>query len=469
MNNYKPGEYEEEIDLIELFWKLIENLKWIIIAAVIGAVAVGGLKYAKDTIDYKNAVAAKAVESETTTEPDALEKLANTLTPLELTQVDNYVAGMQDLDEKLAMTADMGRMLLNPYNATRIKMYFVVESQDDTKSAIIADVYRDYLYSAEFAGFMERVYENRYTQSQILDLMYVDNRNMLYAANGGVSGSSLAVYMYVPEGEDAQLTLNAIKDALNEKHSRTIGIAPHELNVVNENIYVSEDRDLKLFQMNTNKEINDARLSLLTTRNTFKDNQNAYLEALVAGTELEDEKPLPEIPSISKKFILLGLVLGAFVVCGIVCMMFIFSVKLSNADAFVNRFGGSLFGYVGAHSLRDRRKCKRSIEDQIKTVAAGIVLCCKQQSIDKLAFIGTDLSKLNADYLSQIESIVKDGGVEVVRLGNIFYEPDSLVSCAEIGKAVVVEGVGISIYDEISNEIVKANEYGIDLIGSVIL
>ena len=57
MNTCGTNVYEEEIDLIDLFWNLLEKWKLMVVFAVIGAVLVGGLMTVKDHKAYQDRLA----------------------------------------------------------------------------------------------------------------------------------------------------------------------------------------------------------------------------------------------------------------------------------------------------------------------------------------------------------------------------------------------------------------------------
>ena len=75
--------------------------------------------------------------------------------------------------------------------------------------------------------------------------------------------------------------------------------------------------------------------------------------------------------------------------------------------------------------------------------------------------IGEEVNKIN-EFLSAL-------GVDVQVIGNVYLDVEALKKGIDVGKAIVVEGTGISILGEVENLIQKSIEYNIELLGSVVL
>ena len=317
MNTCATNVYEEEIDLIDLFWNLLEKWKLMVVFAVIGAVLVGGLMTVKDHKAYQ---------------------------------------------DKLA-----------PYVDTTVS--------DEKK--------------------IEQLYEITSTEREMVELLSTTtNRN--------------------------KVTMSMLNDQLTVEKSLTA-------------------------------------------------NQKKYYNAIIeeAGSvEKAREKALADVisepaPGLSLKFILVGFVLGAFGVCAVVGLKYIFSNRLVNGEEMQNRFGGILFGSLTKKSLRNRKKAIGSMEEQLSHIATRLELYCKQNDITKIALIGSSFDQLNQNHLDKLTELLSKSDIEAIRLGNIDQNADALNAAAKIGKAVVVEGIGISVRREIEKVIMAANQFKVDLPGCI--
>lgn len=316
MNNYKPNEYEQEIDLIDLFWKLLEKWKMIIALAIILAILLGVGTYTKDSMKNQtelNALASSSVDT--------------------------------NVEHLCGITASERRF-------TEILVGKAKEGLEDVEEM-----------------------SNINTMIKALSTNQKDYYNILFE-NGDI------------EVAKQEIVSNAI-----------------------------------------------------------------------ANTKA----------NLSAKYVLLGFVLGGFIGCAIVGVKYIFSNRLLNTDEMKNRFGGMIFGALVVKNMSNRKKTIPTTEEQLENIATRIELYCKQNEITKVALLSSDISAMNDEYVKTITDKVIASGVEVVNLGNIHEKSDALRSCIEIGKAIVLEGVGISKYKEIENLIVTANEYKVDLLGSVVL
>lgn len=321
MNNYKPNEYEQEIDLIDLFWKLLEKWKMIIALALVGAVLVGARTYVKDAANV-NKKMAQLISTETS------------------------------LDEKVQTLCELT----------------------------------------------------------------------------------------VSERQYAELVVKKAKDCTSKK-------------------YDTED----LSQLNNMvKALSTQQKSYYNTLFEADDIESAKQE--IVNQAIQDLKV-----QLSAKNILLGFVLGAFVGCAFIGMKYIFSNRLLNADEMKNRFGGILFGSMEVKNRSNRKKDIGTPEEQLENIVTRVELYCKQNNISKLALISSAINAMNQEYVNSIIEKVNAAGVELINLGNVHENADKLRECIALGKAIVMEGVGTSKYQEIENLIVTANEYKIDLLGSIVL
>ena len=213
----------------------------------------------------------------------------------------------------------------------------------------------------------------------------------------------------------------------------------------------------------------------LTAEKSLTANQKKYYNAILEAGFVEKarEKALADVisepaPGLSLKFILVGFVLGAFGVCAVVGLKYIFSNRLVNGEEMQNRFGGILFGSLTKKSLRNRKKAIGSMEEQLLRIATRVELYCKQNDLTKIALIGSSFDQLNQNHLDKLTELLSKSDIEAIRLGNIDQNADALNEAAKIGKAVVVEGIGISVRREIEKVIMAANQFKVDLPGSIV-
>lgn len=214
----------------------------------------------------------------------------------------------------------------------------------------------------------------------------------------------------------------------------------------------------------------------LTAEKSLTANQKKYYNAIleVGSVEKAREKALADVisepaPGLSLKFILVGFVLGAFGVCAVVGLKYIFSNRLVNGEEMQNRFGGVLFGSLTKKSLRNRKNTIGTMEVQLLRIATRLELYCKQNDITKIALIGSSFERLDQILMDKLTELLCKSDIDVIKLGNIYQNADALNEAVKIGKAVVLEGAGVSVRKEIDEVIMTANQFKVDLPGSIVL
>ena len=120
-------------------------------------------------------------------------------------------------------------------------------------------------------------------------------------------------------------------------------------------------------------------------------------------------------------------------------------------------------------AIKNRRKKKLSVEQQVKVIAANISLSCKQQGIENIYMTGSEYENADIATLDMLKRELTSQNIQVKEGGNIFYDAESLKQGTEIGNMIFVEQTGESIYDEISNELNLAREQKNQILGVVVL
>ena len=216
----------------------------------------------------------------------------------------------------------------------------------------------------------------------------------------------------------------------------------------------------------------------------MSDQQLKQLYSESKGKNEEDDKSEIIKPTFSIKYMILGLGFGVFLVCmWTVCKVF-FSVRLQSAEEIRTLYYTRLLGEIAVQpkkkfvlsavddkllELKNRRKKKLSVEQQVKIISANIALSCSQQEIDCVYMTGSEYENLDAVILGMLKKELSSQKIKVKEGANIYYDAESLKQGTEIGNMIFIEQTGKSIYDEISNELNLAKEQNNFILGIVVL
>jgi len=463
---------EREINLKELFWSILLGWRQIICFAIIFAIFLGGVKFLQDMGAYN---AAQNVETEDVDYvfTDEEEKLI-----ADAKELTEQIAGYENYLESSVL------LQMNPYKEPIIKLQYRVNSDyiinytKDSKRDYTEDImnaYYQYLTGGNMGNEVIKMAELPISQENFSELraVYLDE-------------TSLTVAIIYPDEEELKKISESIKILLKQMETEFQKIGSHKLDLIEEAQNIVVDAELREKRTNI---INNT-LNLKTQLNTLKANMTEeQLNALNRQekqniTTEEKSQTLVPRPMIRKKYLFLGAFSGGFLVCIWIACRILFTAKLQNAEEIRTFYNSRLLGEISVQSqkkrflsgldnkllaIKNRRKKKLSIEQQIKVISANVALSCKKHGIDCVYMTGSEYENVDSVILDMLKKELYSQEVQIREGGNIFYDAESLKQGTEIGNILFVEQKGRSIYDEISNELNLAKEQNNYILGFVVL
>lgn len=463
------GKVEQEINLIELFWDILFAWRQIICFGIIMAILVSGMKYVLDSRSYHIAqrLEAEPEEMEFTVEEEENLKEAQTL----MTRIEEY-------ENYLSQSA---LMQIDPYEKPVVELQYYVESdytynytkdnQLDYTGNIMA-LYSNYVKSGEMSDKVINAAKLSINQADFSELCTVSQ-----------VGTTMSISVVCPEMNKLDLISEFIKEELMRKESEFQEVGSHKLKLLRESKNVIADTDLaekkntfsnNIVYMNT--QLNALKAGMSEQQLEFLHNEN--------GLNNDDSETELIKPGFSVKYAFLGGFLGIFMVCVLLAIKRLFSVKLQTPEEIRTCYNMRLLGEIAVQpekklllsiiddkllAIKNRRKKKLSMEQQIKVTVANVVLSCKKQGIDCIYLTGSEYETVDKKILSVLKQEFSAQNVRINEGENIFYDAESLRKGIEIGNILFIERKGQSIYDEIFNELNLAKEQKSNILGVVVL
>lgn len=454
-----------EINLVELFWKILFSWRQVICYGIIFAILFCGMRYARDSEAYKLAQSSETGVTELTSEEK--EQLDDAYTMKK--RIENY----EDyLNESVLMQID-------PYKKPVIELQYVVESdytynytrdnQTDYTGNLMS-LYYNYIKSGEMSNKLIEATKISISQADFSELCGVSQ-----------SGSTMVVAFVWMEERKLDEISEFIKEELIKKESEFQEVGSHRLKLLRESKNVVVDAGLAEIRNTYSNNIAYINTQLNALKTDMSEEQ---LRLLQNGPGEEVIKPEIPKPVPSKKYFLLGAFLGIFLVCAWAACKMLFTARLQNPEEIRALYNTRLLGEVTVKSkkkrflsviddkllaIKNRRKKKLSVEQQVKVIAANISLSCKQQGIENIYMTGSEYENADTATLDMLKQELTSQNIQVKEGGNIFYDAESLKQSTEIGNMIFVEQTGKSIYDEISNELNLAREQKNQILGVVVL
>lgn len=461
---------EHEIDLWELFWGILLGWRQMICVGIIVAVLLCGGKYALSLRDYQMTQNVDMSLTESALGIEEAEQLSN---------ARSMVARIKEYQEYLDTSP---LMQLDPYEKHMIELQYYVESdytynytkenQNDYTGSLMA-LYYNYIIGGEMSQNIIQETNLPVSQSEFSELWIVSQ-----VAN------SISIKIAYPEKNKLEDIAEFVKIQLAGKETEFQKIGSHRLRLLEESQNVVVDIGLAERKNTVYNNITTINAQLSALKADMTDQQLSLLREGENESEKEAEKVIIPKPVPSKKYFLLGAFLGIFLVCAWVACKMLFTARLQNPEEIRALYNTRLLGEVTVKSkkkrflsviddkllaIKNRRKKKLSVEQQVKVIAANISLSCKQQGIENIYMTGSEYENADTATLDMLKQELTSQNIQVKEGGNIFYDAESLKQGTEIGNMIFVEQTGESIYDEISNELNLAREQKNQILGVVVL
>ena len=479
-------EKEKELDIKDMLFRILEKWRWMLVWAIVMAVALAGLKYFKDK--------RSSHDGEDTDE--VLSVMMEDMTPSERSNVETYIALYDNLE---MLREDLDTRLIyqiDPYHEKALQISYAVKLpeiekgsgeyiiaqhlSDETKINQLATMYSNYVMSSDFIDEIAK---------SVPEISESDLRTLISATNyNGV----LNVKIIYTDDMDVEGVAGIVKsniDAYSESLQET---EKHDIVISSE--YKSEIIDDSLINTQNNlisREYN-LQTQLNSLNNSLGDVEKEYIEVYadgkdekkVAKKDSEEEESVAKDKSstgISIKYAILGAMVGAFLVCMWELMRYILSGKLHTVDTLSEFYELRVFGVQAVsdknnkkkgidkllYKLENGKKKTLTPEAQKEIISSGIKLALNQQDIKEIVLTGTDIEKVDESYLNELKEELTRDGVKTSVENNIYYYPEALKKATEIKNVILFETIDMSIEYEIENILQKAGEYDIRVLGAV--
>lgn len=458
-----------EISLRHLFWKVILGWKCLIVCAVLFAILLPGVKYAKDAQAYK---AAQQPQN------DAQEV---TFTKDEQQQIDDVKSLQILLDKNSAYMQDSILMNIDPYQEHVLELQYYIDS--DYTYNYSKDNKKDYT-SAVTNAYVEYAV-NGLNQKEIWDGVNTKAEDKylteLISASSD-SDNTFSVRVKFMDEKGLQSVSGKIQKALNARYEDVANrIGSHKLVLVSENYQVQTDSDLASSQDNVTGLIKSYREQITTLTSTMTEDQLKVVDDEMEESQ-DDESANADVtvsaPVLSKKYIVLGFVMGVFLAALYLVCVAVLSNKLQEAEELVRFYKLRQFGVLtqgkGAKGftgfllrLKYRNQKILTEEASVQLAVSNIELYCKNENITKLFLTGSEIERVDKRIITGMVDSLNKKDVQVVYGENICYDAAAMREASEAGHVVLVETTNASIYQEIEKELRMLKDWNVDVIGCV--
>ena len=467
--------YEQEIDLKDLFFYLLYRWRLLLLAALVGAAALAGVKVVKEksagadeeigiTSDYQQLL------DEYETEKQMLEQ-----------SVEQIQASINAQNQYI-LTAPY--MQINPYEEYYGTADFLVETQGKSAEGEMRNLIQAYKNALTNGAYL-----NQFAKSQDLEVRYV--RELLsVSGNDMTDGAIGSTYMWMDAldershqgiltvsviGPDEKL-VNTILDGLNDEvlllqDELGTSIAAHSIQQLRTGVVTQVDTNALDRQQKIRNCVTTLDKNLTDTEKTLKDLKKPDSSEVTVPASGVNKKDVV-------KYAILGFLAGGFVV--VVCLggYYIMNDKVTSEKEIKNRFATKelgtfsrvpkkrAFGFIDAWL---RRLAGDDIYVEDDAVYDMIEANIRNYAGEKKHLLITGMAaeatmervsgKLNAD----LSGFHLETGRDMISRAAVRRQ---LAACEGI---VLVEEKGVSRYSLVQQELELAKDMGIEVLGVIVV
>ena len=474
---------QTDIRIVDVLKKLAIQWKAVILAAILFAVIVGGFKYYRDTKAYESAKAnAAEVARINALPPD--ERIAEILAPFteDEKKAILHVSSLQEWTEIQA--TELRDSLVMQTDPTNQRVLLLAYSVDNTEPDIEEKLIKEYelfIYGSEVTSAVKPLFDEKIDDKYINEIINYPGVNE--AAIQNKEDSDVLVFSVILlEDTDAEAVEKAITKELTAQSARIqSSLGSHTIRLVGSEVaYVLNQRavdsrsnmygnisNLKNIAENERNKLSEAQQVALDSINKNKAGVEKYDSVVTEAAEAE----IPA-PSISKKYVLLGFVVGLVLYSLLYAVVLVLKGCVNTSEDAEGITGTRSLGELIYPGKRTgiRRLLNSPIVEKIlfgdkianeaslEKIATNVESVCHHNDINELALVNMtgDISEL-VDAISK-----KDICVHVINALDSFNE-ESIVN-EKAGVTVVCNSTKAADLGSVAR---TCRDYDINMMGNI--
>lgn len=489
---------EREIDLLDMIADILSHWRGLVVALVIGAVLMGGLSYVKSYQNIQNIQNAQPIEEETTLDAATVEKqLMQLEETLEESQKAAVLTTMDDEREyiwKENYAENSVYMQLDPFNIAQRQLVYQIKATEENQNQSLGTTYGDVLDNVGMYNWVEE--KTGVPAAYVKELITVSTTSAISIANdqfaGTVGTDRLKITVIQKDEESCKELSDAVK-AYVEQQKATLAteVGNHELILLSESAGMTLGMDVMNRQIDYGNQVSNLRSGIASAKAGFTADQAKYYdlltweegmdEAEIVQKDTVEEQAVAVSPSVSKKYILLGAVLFAFVYAGILFLVYIFNSKLRVSDELQSLYHIPQIGVVVKDSkkkfildkwvddLRRYGKRKFDAEQSMELAFAAVKIAAVKNKLNTICLMGCNLEAGAGSVCENLKTALEKEGINVTVLDNVLYNAESMEKVEAMTGVVLVEKAGSTLYNEVANELALLKRQDITVLGGIIV
>lgn len=486
-----------EIDLLDMIADVLSHWRGMIVALVLGAALLGGFSYMKSLRTVQNVQQPETVVQEETTVEERLTQLEQSLDDKSRAMVLTVLDDEKEYDLKMTYSENSIYMQLNPLQTVQTELIYQVQTADVSMDGQLGALYTSLLnnvglydWVAQQTG-IEAGYVGELISAETVSSMTIQSKTEKLQQEMSLGTNCVKVSILQSDAEACQKLSEAVKAYISEEQKQLNDeLGQHALVLVSETTGFVMNKDLMDEQIKCRNEIASLQSTIAAAKADFTEEQKQYYELLTweeaehseqpAQNVTAEENPVPTL-AVSKKYVLLGAVLFAFVYAVVICMVYIFNTRLRESDELQSLYGIPQIGLVvresgrkvfldkWVDSLRHYGKRKFTAEQSMELAFAAIKIAAVKNGLNNICLMGCNMSAGADKVCESLKAALEKEQISVSVLDNVLYDAEAMEKMDAMQGAVLVEKAGSTLYNEVADELELLKRQDIRVLGGIIV
>lgn len=457
----RQSENIRELSVSDMLWKVLEHWRTLLVCMVVFAALLGGFSYVKSRNSTVDTTPVTKEEQKA-----YVEELRDNLSYAQLTQLTDTENYRLRLEETERWMEENPLAKLDPYNVPTITLQYYVDSVPtlDSEGRVLRDYNTD--LTKAFTSFVSNM-DNRVQMANLTENLTADEISYLISTYS-VTDNSFSVTLIGTDESVAQKFAGYMKDALgtySESLKEIIG--EHTLKLVNENSIQGTSENI-INQRNTIMDrMNSLRTKLASLVKELSDEQKEIYEYdFLLENESEDnvdaEETLVTVPSMDKKYIAIGAVVGLFLAACWIMAKYLLDGRVKSVEELESLHDAKfvceiltekkkkhLFSGVDCWIQKKKHHGRTMLpeNERVNILASNLKWLAEKNGISSLYVTGTKINGQDEKITAVKEAL--DGFVTVKIGENTLENADALNEMVQTGNVLIWEYAEKSFYKEV--------------------
>lgn len=477
---------EREINIWDMFWAVCLKWRGILCCAIIFMILMGGYSYysssQNNSSDIANAATSNAGEGLSIEDKNAVDTCMYYVTLYNQQKTYYENAALMNLDANNFWLGEVSYYVDNHF-----EIEYPVITKFNNISAIV-NAYKDLINTNAFSEKMNSIYDEADCAMELVDAEndYSKIPAMVTDADKGF----FTISIYAKDKEECDTLVRMVKEEIasgTDAIKQTVG--EHDISIFQETCRQASSVALLDYQRSITDKLQNSSLQMTNFAAKFSDSQKEYFdflqdENLEENSEKGKEQVVVTKPSVSKKKMTIGFVIGALIAFAIYAVSYMMNGKIRLEEDFEKCYGKRLLGnipitvrkkkilgFVDRLFIRLRHLNQRYFDQEkaYEMAVANIRISLKDTNNRMVIVSGAVCDTDEKNVIDELAKRLEHDEIKLEYINPVLYNAEALERLVEVGQVIFIEKAEQSLYQEVQAEIEICEKQNVNLLGCIVI